>query len=100
MDNDDKFEGFDFVVNVEDDDMLLMYVRESEPKKPFVLLHPDDGAAILHRNDDDEIFLSDIGADIFDSLADADKLLVCELSRTDNEDETEIVRAYEADIED
>lgn len=100
MDNDDKFEVFDFVVNDEDEVMLLMYVREGEPDKPFVLLHPDEGTAILHRNNNDEIFLSDIWADIFDSLADADKLLVCELSRTDNEDDTEIVHAYEADIED
>ena len=36
--------------------------------------------------------------DAFDSLQDADSLMVCELSREEREEDVEIVRAYEADI--
>ena len=44
--------------------------------------------------------LDDIPTDVFDSLTEADKLLVCELSAEDNEEDTQIVYAYEAEIED
>ena len=96
----DEFETFDFIVNDEDEVMLLLYEREGEPKDSQIILNPDDGLAVLLRSPEEEIMLSGISDDIFDSLADADKLLVCELSRTENEDETEIVNAYEADIAD
>ncbi len=99
MENTD-FETFDFLVNDEDEVMLLLYERDGEPFEPHISLSAEDGAAVLFRNDEDAIQLNDISADIFDSLADADKLLVCELSRTENEDDTDIVNAYEADIRD
>ena len=54
----------------------------------------------MYRNDEDIIELSDIGSDIFDSLADADTLMVCELTRTEDEDDAEISNAYEAEIVD
>ena len=44
--------------------------------------------------------LSDIPEDVFDSLDDADKLMVCELSAEENEEDTQIVYAYEAEISD
>ena len=94
------FEVFDFVVIDEDEVMLLLYQRDSEPEDARIILRPEENSAILHRNNDDEIFLSDIGDDIFDSLAEADKLLVCEISRTEKEEDTQIVRAYEVDIRD
>ncbi len=96
----EDFETFDFVVNDEDEVMLLLYEREGEPNHPSFSMSPAEGTAVLYRNDEDIIELSDIGSDIFDSLAEADKLLVCELSRTENEDDTEIVNAYEAEIVD
>lgn len=96
----DNFDVFDFVVNDEDEVMLLLYQRESEPETPFIVLKPEENCAVLRRNSDDEIFLGDIGDEIFDSLAEADKLLVCEISRAEKEEDTQIVNAYEADIRD
>ncbi len=94
----EDFETFDFVVNDEDEVMLLLYERDGEPNQPAFKINPAEHAALLRRNDNDIIELTDIGQDIFDSLAEADKLLVCELSRTENDDETEIANAYEAEI--
>lgn len=96
----EDFDTFDFIVNDEDEVMLLLYEREGEADHPTFKVSPENGTAILYRNDEDVIELSDIGNDIFDSLADADKLLVCELTRTENEDDAEISNAYEAEIVD
>ena len=97
---DEDFETFDFIVNDEDQVLLLLYEREGEPNHPTFSVSPEEGTAVLYRNDEDIIELSDIGSDIFDSLADADKLMVCELTRTEDEDDAEISNAYEAEIVD
>ncbi len=89
---------FDFVINDEDEVMLLLYTRDGKPEKPFIEIMPQDKSAILHRNSEDKILLEDIGDEVIDSLHDADTLLVCELSREENDDDTQIVNAYEADI--
>ena len=44
--------------------------------------------------------MSDISDEVFDSLQDADKLLVCELSRDEKDEDAQIVHAYEAEISD
>ncbi len=98
MSNENDFEVFDFVVNDEDEVLLLLYQRDGAPENPKITLYPDDNSAVLHRNDNDEIVLNDIGDDIFDSLADADKLLICEITRSEKEEDTQIVNAYEAEI--
>lgn len=89
---------YDFVTNDEDEVMLLLYAGEDEPKNPTIEIDADNRSAILYRNEDDAISLEVIPDDVFDSLLDADSLLVCELSREENEDDTKIVYAYEADI--
>ena len=89
---------FDFVVNDEDEVMLLIYNREGKAQDAFIEISPEEKSAILHRNGTDSILLQNIQDDIIDSLQDADTLLVCELSREQNEDDTKIVDAYEADI--
>ena len=63
MNDNDKFDAFDFIINEED-------------------------GVVIDRIPDDA----------FDSLQDADSLMVCELSREEREEDVEIVRAYEADI--
>lgn len=98
--NADAFDTFDFLINDEDEVMLLLYERESEPKNPRIELDAEDNAALLVRNEKDSLLLKDISAEVFDSLQDADTLMVCELSRSENEKETEIVYAYEAEISD
>lgn len=89
---------FDFIINDEDEVMLLIYVREGQPKEPAIDINPTDNTAVLHRSDNDEIFLKEVPDEVIDSLQDADTLLVCELSREENEEDTKIVNAYEADV--
>lgn len=99
MDSKD-FETFDFLLNDEDEVMLLLYQRDGEPQNPHIEIDFDEKSALLYRNDNDIIELNDISEDVLDSLQDADKLLVCELARTNDEEDDEIVHAYEAEISD
>lgn len=91
---------YDFLINDEDEVMLLLYARESSPENSIFEIDMEGKSAILIRNSEDSVSLSEIPAEIIDALQDADKLLVCELSLTDNEKDTQIVYAYEAEITD
>ena len=97
----ENFDTFDFLVNDEDEVMLLLYERENEPvSTPRIEFNLEEKSALLYRNEDDILELNDIEPDIFDSIQDADKLLICELSReTDKDGDNAIIRAYEADID-
>lgn len=95
-----EFETYDFVINDEDEPMLLLYVREGEPNNPSIELNSEEKSAILHRNDDDHITIKDIPDDVVDSMQDADKLMICELSIEEDEKDTQIIYAYEAEITD
>ena len=97
----EQFDTFDFLVNDEDEVMLLLYEREGEPvSSPRIEFVLDEKSAFLYRNDDDILELNDIDDSILDSLQEEDKLLICELSRdTDENGDNAIVRAYEADID-
>lgn len=96
----ETFDTFDFLINDEDEVMLLLYEREGEPSAtPRIEFDAEEKAALLYRNNNDIIELSDIEAQVFDSLQDADKLLVCELSREEDADGDNAIRyAYEADV--
>lgn len=98
---DENFDTFDFLVNDEDEVMLLLYERESEPTaNPRIEFNIEEKSALLYRNDDDILELTDIEDSILDSLQDADKLLICELSQEkDSDGDNTIARAYEADID-
>lgn len=91
---------YDFVVNDEDEVMLLLYAGESQPANARIILNVENNSAELLRNENESIVLESIPDDIFDSLADADKLLVCEITDTEKDEDSEIVYAYEAEIED
>lgn len=99
MDN-EEFETYDFLINDEDEAMLLLYVRPGEPKESTIDINREERSGILHRNAEDDIVLQDIPAEVIDSLTDADKLLVCEMSIEEKEEDTQIVYAYEAEIND
>lgn len=94
----EDFETYDFLINDEDEVMLLLYVRDGEPADASFEFNLDDKSAVLHRNPQDNISLSSLPDDVLDSLQDADKLLVCELSIESNDKDTQIVYAYEAEI--
>lgn len=89
---------YDFVVNDEDEVLLLLYASETQPDNAKIILHPEDDSAELFRNAEEVVLLESIPAEIFDSLEDADKLMVCELSNTEDENESQIVFAYEAEV--
>ena len=86
--NEEEFQSFDFLINEEDEVMLLLYAQETEPHNPRIELNPKEKSAILYRAEDDELHLTDIPDEVFDSLAEADKLMVCELSAEEKEDFT------------
>ena len=96
----DEFKTYDFLINDEDEAMLLLYARDGAPENPSIEINPEDGTAVLTRNPEDSISLEDIPDEVLDSLQEADKLLVCELSLDDDEKDTQIVYAYEAEIND
>lgn len=98
--NDTTFDTYDFLINDEDEAMLLLYVRDGAPENSSIEIDIDEKSAILHRNDTDSITLQNIPDDVLDSLQDADKLLICELSLEEDEKNTKIVYAYEAEIND
>ena len=98
MNDNDKFDAFDFIINEEDEVMLLLYAREGEAKDAVIEINADNRSAVLYRNEEDGVVIDRIPDDAFDSLQDADSLMVCELSREEKEEDVEIVRAYEADI--
>jgi len=91
--------AYDFVTNDEDEVMLLLYARESTPKNAVITIDLEKRSAVLHRNETEKLTMEDIPAEVLDSLQDADTLMICELSREENEAETKIINAYEADIE-
>lgn len=97
----ETFDTFDFLVNDEDEVMLLLYEREDEPAAaPRIEFNAEEKSALLYRNDNDVVELSGIEDNIFDSLQDADKLLICELSKEEDEDGDNAIRyAYEADVD-
>lgn len=96
MNDNDKFDAFDFIINEEDEVMLLLYAREGEAKDAVIEIDAGNRSAVLYRNEEDGVVIDRIPDDAFDSLQDADR--VCELSREEREEDVEIVRAYEADI--
>ena len=58
----------------------------------------DTKSALLLRNENSGVELKDIPDNILDSLQDTDKLLVCELSAEEKEEDTKIIYAYEAEV--
>ena len=97
---DNDFDKFDFIINEDDEVMLLLYARETPPKNPCITIDLEDKSAMLQRNSSDGIQLKEIPDEILDSLQETDKLLVCELNTTNDEKDTQIVYAYEAEIND
>ena len=97
----ETFDTFDFMINDEDEVMLLLYEREGEPSStPRIEFDIEAKTALLYRNDNDVLELENIDDNVLDSLQDEDKLMVCELSREQDEDGDNAIRyVYEADID-
>ena len=84
---DQNFNTYDFIVNEDDDIMLLIYARNSKPQKPFLEIDFANQQAFLYRTETDGITLNDIPEDIMDIFYEIDKILVCELSSETNDED-------------
>ncbi len=96
--DENELNSYDFVVNEEDEVMLLLHAQESEPHNARFEVDMEEKSALLVRNENDEILLEGIDDNILDSLQDEDKLLICELKVGETDEDTQIVYAYEADL--
>lgn len=90
--------SYDFIINEDDEIMLLLYARDSKPQDPLIEVDSDNKSATLYRSKNDGVLIEDISDEILDILCETDKLLICELSNNENNDDTQIVNAYEAKV--
>lgn len=89
---------YDFIINDDDEVMLLLYARDSKPQDPLFDIDATNKKAVLYRSQDNGVNIDDLPDEILDILYGMDKLLICELSNEENDDDTQIVNAYEAEI--
>ena len=89
---------YDFIINEDDEIMLLLYAGDATPQNPHLDLNIDDNQAILYRSEDNGIIFNDITDEIMDILEESDTLLICELSKEEHDEDTKIINAYEAII--
>ncbi len=96
---DEDLNTFDFVVNDANELMLLIHAQDTEAKNARLELNVDENSALLVRNEESELLLEGLPEDIVDSLLEADALMVCEIRIGETDEDSEIVNAYEADVE-
>lgn len=92
------FNSYDFMITEENEVMLLLYARETPPNNSTIHLNPDEKKIELYRNENDALTLDEVEDDIFNNLQNETSLLICELAPTENDEENEIIYAYEAEI--
>ena len=88
---------YDFLIN-DDDLLLLTYARETKPEAPSIEIDEENFCATLYRSQNDGINIKDIPEEVMDILTESKTLLVCEMSMEENDDDTKIIYAYEAEI--
>ena len=93
-----NFNTYDFLINEDDEVILLLYTKNTPVKNPQITIDIETNNAFLQRNDSDGVEIKDISEDIVDAIQTNDKLLVCELSTEENDDDTAINNVYEAII--
>ena len=74
------FNKYDFIVNEDDEVMLLIYAQNDTPVNPHLNIDVQNNQAILYRSENSGVTLDDISEDILDLLLGFDKILICELS--------------------
>lgn len=96
--SENKFNTYDFIVNDDDEVMLLIYAQTGTPSNPHLEIDIQNKRAVLYRTADYALSIDDIPDEISELFYDLDKILVCELSAEQNDDDTQITDAYEATI--
>ena len=92
------FDGFEFIVTEEDDIMLIIYARSTNPENPEVELNKEQKSIILRRNNNDVVTLEDVNDKIINNLSEETVLLIAEVVPTDNPLEHEVKQVYNAVI--
>ena len=92
------FDGFEFIITEEDDVMLIIYARSSNPENPQVELNKEQKRIILRRNSTDIVTLENVEDKILNNLSEEKALLIAEVVPTDNPLEHEVKQVYNAVI--
>lgn len=92
------FDGFEFIVTEQEDVMLIIYARSSNPVNPTVSINKQEKSVILHRNQNDVVTLEKVEDNILDILSEENALLIAEVIPTENPLENEVKQVYEAKI--
>lgn len=93
-----EFDGFEFIITEEDDVLLVIYARSTNPENPAIELVPNKKQAMLYRNPADTVLLENVADDVFENLKEETALLVAEVIPTNNPLEHEIKQVYNAMI--
>ena len=94
----EELDGYEFITTEDNDVMLIIYARTTDANDAVCSIDAANHSLTLVRNSEDTLTLQGIGEDISEILSTEDALLVCELIPSENPEESEIVRAYEARI--
>ena len=92
------FDGFEFIITEEDDIMLIIYARSTNPENPEVELNKEQKRVILRRNSTDVVTLEGVEDKIIENLSEEKALLIAEVVPTDNPLEHEVKQVYNAVI--
>jgi hypothetical protein len=92
------FDGFEFIITEEDDIMLIIYARSTNPENPEVELNKEQKRVILRRNSTDVVTLEGVEDKIMENLSQEKALLIAEVVPTDNPLEHEVKQVYNAVI--
>ena len=92
------FDGFEFIITEEDDVMLIIYARSSDPENPQVELNKEQKRIILRRNSTDSVTLENVEDKILNNLSEEKALLITEVVPTENPLEHEVKQVYNAVI--
>ena len=95
---DSNFNTYDFLINDENEIMLLLYAQDAPAQKSILELNISDSSATLYRDPNTTLPLKDIPPEYLEALQNSNKLLICELNKTDKDEDSQIVYAYEAEI--
>lgn len=92
------FDGFEFIVTEENDVMLIIYARSSNPQNPTIELNAGAKKVVIYRNPDDAVTLEEVEDNVLQILSEEDALLIAEVIPTENPLEHEVKQVYNAKI--
>ena len=90
---------YELVENDKGEVMILLYAKDPVPNKSTFTFDALSGVLKIYRTKDDVVFVAGLQLDAVNKLAALDKLYVCEVKYTENEEENEIVNAYIASLQ-